>query len=614
LSYDCPNGCSDGACVNATNTTTASVSVNFDRDTATYNLDDGLIINVNITAPKNVIYNNGFKVKVGSIKITKPDRKIDIVYPFGTSSLDCNNLVPNVCSIIYSTKYSSTNTTGTYYVEPKISGLPNVIIPIEKFYVVSSCTDSDGGEDYYTKGTVSGYINGVKYSYSDSCSQPGDTNPLNEYVCTSDGFYTPLSYDCPNGCSDGACVSKKDTVKTIINNANINSELTDKTSNANLNGNDFCSLGTCIANYYSEVPNPENHDFTLQNTLRANCQDTYNGYTNAYYIRSACADTTNLNDAQKEIVKILNQAYVNSQLIRKSINNINGDTICRTDNICIATYYSEVPNPENHDFTLQNTIKTNCQDMYSGKTDDYYIQAVCVDGIHITSDQKDAIEYYAKVSPFESVYDTTTSQTNQTEILDLLMKFDALRAKLVDFANKADNLAAFYLSIGDDTMANKYRQVSAAFMESVKDIDDFKMFVSQNKDDIAAIREMAKSTLAKIQRNMEETINIMVSDSNNSNQGTILLKRAPSSDGSDPVGFGNLISCSGTGESTSRDMQFAVNIATMDAEFNCLNNVGCTQGVLTNRKRQINSLSHSGTGQNKIYSAKVTVTGTVKCY
>ena len=310
----------------------------------------------------------------------------------------------------------------------------------------------------------------------------------------------------------------------------------------------------------------------------------------------------------------MNQAYVNSQLIRKSINNINGDTICRTDNICIATYYSEVPNPENHDFTLQNTIKTNCQDMYSGKTDDYYIQAVCVDGIHITSDQKDAIEYYAKVSPFESVYDTTTSQTNQTEILDLLMKFDALRAKLVDFANKADNLAAFYLSIGDDTMANKYRQVSAAFMESVKDIDDFKMFVSQNKDDIAAIREMAKSTLAKIQRNMEETINIMVSDSNNSNQGTILLKRAPSSDGSDPVGFGNLISCSGTGESTSRDMQFAVNIATMDAEFKCLNNVGCTQGVLTNRKRQINSLSHSGTGQNKIYSAKVTVTGTVKCY
>jgi hypothetical protein len=558
ITISCPNGCYDGACImNATNTTAPDLTITgFSVEPQNPRLSDNATFKIHI---KNV-GNEG----CGSIKTlidygNSPDDEKNIksitqsnycIHYF--SKEECLAKNNNNLSAIYFGPGAETDIysrvsplsriydeSGTYTINVTVGCVQKSPWPLEENYdnnnFVTSvdvfdndatiCTDSDGGEDYYTKGTVSGYINGVKYSYSDSCSQPGDTNPLNEYVCTSDGFYTSLSYDCPNGCSDGACVSKKDTVKTIINNANINSELTDKTSNANLNGNDFCSLGTCIANYYSEVPNPENHDFTLQ-----------------------------------------------------------------------------------------NTIKTNCQDMYSGKTDDYYIQAVCVDGIHITSDQKDAIEYYAKVSPFESVYDTTTSQTNQTEILDLLMKFDALRAKLVDFANKADNLAAFYLSIGDDTMANKYRQVSAAFMESVKDIDDFKMFVSQNKDDIAAIREMAKSTLAKIQRNMEETINIMVSDSNNSNQGTILLKRAPSSDGSDPVGFGNLISCSGTGESTSRDMQFAVNIATMDAEFNCLNNVGCTQGVLTNRKRQINSLSHSGTGQNKIYSAKVTVTGTVKCY
>jgi len=58
------------------------------------------------------------------------------------------------------------------------------------------CTDSDGGIDYYAKGTMTNYtgINLTDYCYIQKT--------LIEYDCSRGAVY----YDCPDGCGDGACI------------------------------------------------------------------------------------------------------------------------------------------------------------------------------------------------------------------------------------------------------------------------------------------------------------------------------------------------------------------------------------------------------------------------
>jgi len=64
------------------------------------------------------------------------------------------------------------------------------------------CTDSDGGIDYFTKGTI---LTTIPTTHSDYCV--GDI--LNEYYCgkpDNEQSATDFKYKCPNGCSDGACI------------------------------------------------------------------------------------------------------------------------------------------------------------------------------------------------------------------------------------------------------------------------------------------------------------------------------------------------------------------------------------------------------------------------
>lgn len=68
------------------------------------------------------------------------------------------------------------------------------------------CTDTDGGKDYFTKGNIKLKGNGEQASASDVCS---DKDNLSETSCLYEaGRYhiDTVSYKCPNGCLNGACV------------------------------------------------------------------------------------------------------------------------------------------------------------------------------------------------------------------------------------------------------------------------------------------------------------------------------------------------------------------------------------------------------------------------
>ena len=100
-----------------------------------------------------------------------------------------------------------------------------VLIGSIGFISAEGCTDSDGGIDYDTKGTLTLIIEGETYLAEESCVI--DTDPsLTGYVwdevssCSGDDCYVREGYcetfessgdwwqetSCENGCSDGACI------------------------------------------------------------------------------------------------------------------------------------------------------------------------------------------------------------------------------------------------------------------------------------------------------------------------------------------------------------------------------------------------------------------------
>ncbi|MBU0536522.1 MAG: hypothetical protein KKE20_06135 [Nanoarchaeota archaeon] len=107
------------------------------------------------------------------------------------------------------------------------------------------CTDSDGGDDYYTPGYVEAQepTAGEPESFSDKCVS---ATKLHEFTCNFPAverpglptyFISELVFDCPNSCVDGACVDaapvsvETDVSCIFVNSSNTEHEcVTDKGS------------------------------------------------------------------------------------------------------------------------------------------------------------------------------------------------------------------------------------------------------------------------------------------------------------------------------------------------------------------------------------------------
>ena len=63
--------------------------------------------------------------------------------------------------------------------------------------VTAQCTDSDGGKNKYTFGTVTDQ----ESSFQDTC----EGENIKEYFCSVDGVASYTTLQCVNGCVDGEC-------------------------------------------------------------------------------------------------------------------------------------------------------------------------------------------------------------------------------------------------------------------------------------------------------------------------------------------------------------------------------------------------------------------------
>jgi hypothetical protein len=70
----------------------------------------------------------------------------------------------------------------------------------------TGCSDTDGGKDYYTKGVTYGWddFSNVQPNHDDYCLQ--NSSVVVEGFCNENFNVEYSSYDCPNGCVDGACI------------------------------------------------------------------------------------------------------------------------------------------------------------------------------------------------------------------------------------------------------------------------------------------------------------------------------------------------------------------------------------------------------------------------
>ncbi len=105
---------------------------------------------------------------------------------------------------------------------------------------------------------------------------------------------------------------------------------------------------------------------------------------------------------------------------------------------------------------------------------------------------------------------TKSEGGGEEELLAILLKFDTLKAKLANAQNQVEALIQFYSSRGDAESVSKYTAVDTLLKDSIKSIDDLKAFASQNRNDVPAVKEKAKTTLATIKENIKSIIDILL--------------------------------------------------------------------------------------------------------
>jgi len=69
--------------------------------------------------------------------------------------------------------------------------------------ILTECTDSDGGAEYFIKGVVHSRQPGSSGSYYDICKGV----KLDEWVCGPNNAPVKIEYYCSNGCNNGACIN-----------------------------------------------------------------------------------------------------------------------------------------------------------------------------------------------------------------------------------------------------------------------------------------------------------------------------------------------------------------------------------------------------------------------
>ena len=195
--YECPNGCSDGAC--ATDSTPKPACKEGDLN----------YVELQELETKNIM---GLEISLAEADENNLKLLANIKLEGGLFTLTSDNP-----SLLYNS-YSQQLYTIELVSASDTSATIKVICGIIKTPKTPTCTDSDGGQNYDIKGKLNGFdIYGNEFSTTDYCADSSGLvvtkgSDLVELYCYKDTFEAAERVVCPNGCSDGACVKKTTSV------------------------------------------------------------------------------------------------------------------------------------------------------------------------------------------------------------------------------------------------------------------------------------------------------------------------------------------------------------------------------------------------------------------
>jgi hypothetical protein len=208
----CSSGCLDGACisscsggenisnaVNVTNkinntntggTTTVSTCTDTDGGKNYYIL--GMVNSTSGSKGSDFCFTNNILEEY--FCNSNLSSNVNYTCPYGCENGACRFVPINMTS-------NMTNTSGATgsYVE-------NNSVVVDPF-----CNDSDGGKDYFTKGTM-------RSKYSSDVDFCINSIRLSEYFCNGD-FGSGVGYNCPAGCSNGACIATTNSENSTVSDS-----------------------------------------------------------------------------------------------------------------------------------------------------------------------------------------------------------------------------------------------------------------------------------------------------------------------------------------------------------------------------------------------------------
>ncbi|MBM3303896.1 MAG: hypothetical protein FJY76_02275 [Candidatus Aenigmarchaeota archaeon] len=226
--YNCPYGCSDGACLQQ------AAPVCGDRVCAntntTFTLYGGQSTNVSFGGAVYSVKLLGITSSLaGVVSVNGAAQSVSKGAPYTIAGLPI--YVDDIfwLSTTDQTQNAARLVSGENYKTcPTDCAAPPVI----------NCTDSDSGSNFYVKGTaqstdINGRISNTsdycsllttnpdgRFSYSQVSSCSGDNCYIIEQTCRSDGFNSNTAAICPGGCQDGRCLPTNIQVSGNCNKPN----------------------------------------------------------------------------------------------------------------------------------------------------------------------------------------------------------------------------------------------------------------------------------------------------------------------------------------------------------------------------------------------------------
>ena len=161
-------------------------------------------------------------VKTGKLKVTSTPSKADAyIRKSGADEWSSIGRTPVTKSLVFPGSYEvSVKKKGYLEARQTVSVLASRTTPLNLKLLKEPkavCTDSDGGKDYYVKGYTT--TDGGTTKVYDSCAWESnkeeivlvETYTLYEAYCGSKGWIRTVTYKCPQGCENGACIKEPTT-------------------------------------------------------------------------------------------------------------------------------------------------------------------------------------------------------------------------------------------------------------------------------------------------------------------------------------------------------------------------------------------------------------------